>query len=61
MAQDKVSITIEGKDQNEVIQKANAIGVLAERLDGKTLEKLAYVVANQPAKVKAAKNFLGIK
>ena len=61
MAQDTVSITVQGKDQREVIQKANGLGILAEHLDGKTLDKLAYVVVNQPMKVKMAKKALGIR
>ena len=61
MTQDQVTITISGKDQNELVQKGNAIGVLAQNLDGETLKKLAYVVTHQPNKVKLAKKALGLR
>lgn len=55
----KFSLTIKGT-QDEATKKANALAILANGLDAKTLNALAKVVKTDPQKVALAKQFLGI-
>ncbi len=55
----KFSITISGSKQ-EASDKVNALAVLAAHLSTDTLKALAHVVKTDPAKVKLAKQFLGV-
>lgn len=59
MEKHKFSISISGT-KKEATEKANSVAILAAYLDAKTLKKLAEVVKNDPAKVKLAKQFLGL-
>lgn len=42
-------------------RKANAGAVLLENLSTEEIEKLAYVVRNEPEKLALARKFLGLK
>lgn len=59
MEQHSFKLTISGA-KKDATQKAQALGVLAGRLDAKTLKALAKVVKDDPDKVALAKSFLGI-
>ena len=59
MEKHKFTIAISG-DKSTATKKATAVATLASYLDVKTLTALAEVVKNDPAKVKLAKQFLGI-
>lgn len=59
MEKHKFTIAISG-DKKTATQKANAVATLASYLDTKTLKALAEVVKTDPAKVKLAKQFLGV-
>jgi len=56
----KFSITIQAAAADQATQKAKALGTLGSNLDARTLTALAEVVKNDPAKVNAAKSFLGL-
>lgn len=55
----KFSIKIKGS-KAEATQKANALNMLGNHLDVKTLKALAHIVKTDPQKVELAKSFLGV-
>lgn len=54
-----IKISISG-DEKTAQKKAVALGILAQKLDQKTLTALAKVVKTDPQKVALAKQFLGL-
>ena len=54
------TITIEAPAKQEADTKMKALAVLASHLNAKELEKLAWIVKNDPAKTALAKQALGV-
>ena len=54
------TITVEAKEKAEADTKMKALTTLASNLSAKELDKLAWIVKNDPAKTKLAKQFLGV-
>ncbi|MFA6923609.1 MAG: hypothetical protein WC223_05075 [Bacteroidales bacterium] len=53
-------ITIEASSEKEADIKMNALTVLASKLNERELEKLAWLVKNDPVKTAMAKKYLGV-
>lgn len=53
-------LDISARTEQEADTKMKALTVLAARLSDKELEKLAYVVQNEPGKTALAKRALGL-
>ncbi len=53
-------IIIESPTELEADKKMKAISVLASKLSTKELEKMAYIIKNDPAKLAMAKSALGV-
>ncbi|HBF89371.1 MAG TPA: hypothetical protein DDX39_12085 [Bacteroidales bacterium] len=53
-------ITIEASNENDAETKMKALTVLASKLTEKELDKLAWIIKNDPAKTKLAKQYLGV-
>jgi hypothetical protein len=53
-------LDITASNEQEADTKMKALTVLASRLTAKELEKLAYVVKNEPMKLAMAKKALGV-
>lgn len=53
-------IAIPAKDAGEASEKIKALTVLASRLNGKELAKLAHIVQHDPVKTAMAKAYLGL-
>jgi hypothetical protein len=60
MAKITYDITLDAPTREEVIAKMKAIVVLAARLKTKELEKLAYIVEEDPDTFAMAKSALGL-
>lgn len=56
----KYELAISAGTEHEADIKAQALSVLASRLSAKELEKLAYIVKNDPIKTALAKKALGV-
>lgn len=54
------SISIPAKTETEAVEKMRALTVLASRLTGKELAKLAHTVQHDPVKTAMAKMALGL-
>lgn len=54
------NLTIEAKEKNEADTKMKALTTLAGNLTAKELDKLAWIVKNDPIKTKLAKQALGV-
>jgi hypothetical protein len=54
-------IQIPAATQEDALRKANAAAVLLQKLSVAELEKLAYIVNNDPKKLAMARSFLGLK
>ena len=53
-------ITIEAPSEAEADTKMKAITILASKLSAKELDKLAWIVKNDPVKTAIAKKALGV-
>jgi hypothetical protein len=53
-------IDISAASEKEAITKMKALTVLASKLKDKELEKLAYIIQNDPIKTAMAKTALGV-
>lgn len=53
-------LVISARTEQEADTKMNALSVLAAKLTDTELEKLAYVVENEPGKTALAKRALGL-
>jgi hypothetical protein len=53
-------LAISATDEAEAETKIKALSVLASKLSAKELDKLAYVVKNDPVKTAIAKKALGV-
>ena len=53
-------ITIEAPNEKDAETKMKALSVLSSNLNTKELEKLAWIIKNDPAKTKMAKQYLGV-
>lgn len=53
-------ITLQAKTEAEAESKMNALVALAQSLSVKELEKLAWIVQNDPVKTAMAKKALGV-
>lgn len=60
MAKFNYEISIEAPTEQEADKKMKAISVLASKLNVKELDKLAYIVKNDPVKLAMAKSALGV-
>lgn len=56
----KYELAINAASEPEADTKAQALSVLAAKLSAKELEKLAYIVKNDPVKTALAKKALGV-
>lgn len=54
------TMTIEAPTEQEADKKINALKVLASKLKTNEVEKLALIVAKDPAKTAMAKAYLGL-
>jgi len=54
------TINIEAQSESEADTKMKALVTLASKLSAKELDKLAWVVKNDPAKTALAKQALGV-
>jgi ribosomal protein L25 (general stress protein Ctc) len=54
------SINIPAKTEAEAIEKMKAFTILASKLTGKELAKLAHTVQHDPVKTAMAKVYLGV-
>ncbi len=54
------TIGIPAKTEAEATEKAKALSVLATKLTGKELAKLAHTVQHDPVKTAMAKAYLGV-
>ena len=59
MEKHKFSISISGS-KKEATEKINGLAVLASKLSADTITALAKLVKTDPAKVEAAKHYLGV-
>jgi hypothetical protein len=53
-------LAITASNESEAETKIKALSVLASKLSAKELEKLAYIVKNDPIKTAMAKKALGV-
>jgi hypothetical protein len=60
MSTHKYVIEVPAETKPEADAKANALGVLAQKLNPKELAKLAHVVAHEPVAMMIAKKALGL-
>jgi hypothetical protein len=60
MAKFSYDISIEASGEGEADTKMKALTTLASKLTAKELEKLAWIVKNDPAKTALAKKALGV-
>lgn len=56
----KYDMAIEATTNSEADIKMKALVTLASKLSSKELDKLAFVVKNDPAKTALAKSYLGV-
>lgn len=56
----KYELAIAASSESEADVKIQALSVLASRLSARELEKLAYIVKNDPVKTALAKKALGV-
>jgi hypothetical protein len=56
----RYEITIEGNAEKEALIKMQAVVTLVSKLSANELDKLAYIVKNDPVKLAMAKNALGV-
>jgi hypothetical protein len=56
----KYTVSIEAEEEKEAIVKMQAVVTLVSKLSAKELDKLAYIVKNDPVKLAMAKNALGV-
>lgn len=56
----KYTVTIEAAEEKEALIKMQAVVTLVSKLNAKELDKLAYIVKNDPVKLAMAKNALGV-
>lgn len=54
------SMSIPAKTEAEAMEKMKAFAILASKLTGKELAKLAHTVQHDPVKTKMAKAYLGL-
>jgi hypothetical protein len=59
MDKHKFSISISGS-KKEATEKINGLAILASKLSADTITALAKLVKSDPAKVEAAKHYLGV-
>jgi hypothetical protein len=59
MENHKFSISISGS-KKEATEKINGLAILASKLSADTITALAKLVKSDPAKVEAAKHYLGV-
>jgi hypothetical protein len=60
MAKFNYDFTIEATKESEADSKMKSLTILAQRLNTIELEKLAYIVKNDPVKLALAKSALGV-
>ncbi len=60
MAKFNYTMNIEASSKQDADTKIKALAVLSSRLSPKELDKLAWVVKNEPAKTALAKQALGV-
>jgi hypothetical protein len=60
MSKFSYDIEISANDENEADIKMQALTILAIKLSAKELEKLAWIVKNDPVKTALAKQALGV-
>lgn len=58
MASVKFNITVSGKDDAECKDKMKAIATIAGNLSKAELERLAFIIKNDPKTMQLARNFL---
>lgn len=56
----KYAVTIEAAEEKEALIKMQAVVILVSKLNAKELDKLAYIIKNDPVKLAMAKNALGV-
>lgn len=56
----KYTVSIEAVEEKEALIKMQAVVTLVSKLNAKELDKLAYIVKNDPVKLAMAKNALGV-
>lgn len=59
MEKHKFSISISGS-KKDATEKINGLAILASKLSADTITALAKLVKSDPAKVEAAKHYLGV-
>jgi hypothetical protein len=59
MDKHKFSISISGS-KKDATEKINGLAILASKLSAETITALAKLVKSDPAKVEAAKHYLGV-
>ena len=59
MEKHKFSISISGS-KKDATKKINGLAILASKLSAETITALAKLVKSDPAKVEAAKHYLGV-
>lgn len=60
MAKFNYTMSIEASSKQEADTKMKALTILASHLNAKELDKLAWIVKNDPAKTALAKQALGV-
>lgn len=60
MEKHNFTLTIEAKSDTDAEQKVKSLIILASKLSSKELDKLAYVVKNDPIKTALAKRYLDL-
>ncbi|MGQ0829344.1 MAG: hypothetical protein ACT4ON_13230 [Bacteroidota bacterium] len=60
MAKFNYDFSIQAVTESEADSKMKSLTILAQRLSAKELEKLAYIVKNDPVKLAMAKSALGV-
>ncbi len=60
MDKHKYTVSIPAKTEAEATEKVKALSVLATKLTGKELSKLAHTVQHDPVKTAMAKAYLGV-
>ena len=53
-------ISVEATSEAEAVTKMKALVVLASKLSAQELDRLAYIVKNDPVKTALAKQYLGV-
>jgi hypothetical protein len=56
----RYELTIEATAEKEALVKMQAVVTLVSKLSANELDKLAYIVKNDPVKLAMAKNALGV-